>query len=171
MFMSVSRFGEIRVILLAFIFAVPFVAVNAQTGSGLKKVTVYFWEFNREGGGDDLIPFTRYVDKKAPLRPAIEALIAGPTEKEAAGRYEGVAYGDLKLESVKIKNGTARIEFSRVVGDINPGDLLTLRFETAVIRTAKQFPEIKKVIVCMNGIVEFGMGLVDNVPRPCPRNR
>lgn len=66
--------------------------------ANLKKVKVYFWEFNREGGGDDLIAFTRYVDKKAPLRPTVEALIADPMAAEDPGRFASVAYGDLKLQ-------------------------------------------------------------------------
>jgi len=139
--------------------------------ANLKKVKVYFWEFNREGGGDDLIAFTRHVDKKAPLRPTIEALIVDPTAAEDLSRFASVAYGDLKLSSIKVKRGTARIDFTRVIReDYNPGDLETLRFKAAVIRTAKQFPEIKKVIVCVNGMDEFGIGLVEDSPRPCPKH-
>lgn len=149
-----------------------FSALHAAAQSHeMKKVKVYFWEFNREGGGDDLIPFKRLVDKKAPLRPTIEALLAGPTVAENRKRYGSVAYGDLKLSSIKITGGTARIDFTRVVReDNNPGDLQTLRFEAAVVRTAKQFPEIKNVIVCVNGINEFGVGLVEDAPRPCPKD-
>jgi spore germination protein GerM len=112
------------------------------------------------------------VDKKAPLRPTIEALIAGPTPAEDPSRFASVAYGDLKLSSIKVKRGTARIDFTRELrDDYNPGDLETLRFEAAVIRTAKQFPEIKKVVVCVNGLNEFGIGLVEDSPRPCPKNK
>lgn len=98
-------------------------------------------------------------------------MLAGPTVAENRKRYGSVAYGDLKLSSVKITGGTARIDFTRVISeDNNPGDLQTLRFEAAVIRTAKQFPEIKNVIVCVNGINEFGIGLVEDAPRPCPKD-
>ncbi|MEJ7848852.1 MAG: GerMN domain-containing protein [Pyrinomonadaceae bacterium] len=160
-----------RIPLLTFIALLTalFAALHAagQTAD-LKKVTVYFWEFNREGGGDDLIPFTRMVNKKAPLGPAIEALLAGPTVAENRKRFGSVAYGDIRLSSIQITGGTARIDFTRVVReDNNPGDLQTLRFEAAVIRTAKQFPEIKNVIVCVNGMNEFGIGMVIDAPLPC----
>ena len=156
---------------IVFLFLLFAVLPAAAQTADLKKVTVYFWEFNREGGGDDMIPFKRYVDKTAPLRPTIEALLAGPTVAENRKRYGSVAYGDLKLSSIKITGGTARIDFTRVISeDNNPGDLQTLRFEAAVIRTAKQFPEIKNVIVCVNGINEFGIGLVEDAPRPCPKD-
>ncbi|MBK9163726.1 MAG: GerMN domain-containing protein [Acidobacteria bacterium] len=141
------------------------IGAAAQT----REVTVYFWEFNRDEPGDDMIPFKRVVDAKAPLRPTIEALIAGPTETEVAGKYSGVAYGDLKLSDVRVKGSTARIDFVREIrDDYYPGDLETLRFEATVIRTAKQFPNIKMVIVCVNGINEFGIGMVEDRPRPCP---
>ena len=146
------------------LFALP-IGTAGQT----LEVTVYFWEFNRDEPGDDMIPFKRVVDAKAPLRPTIEALIAGPTDAEAAGKYASVAYGKMKLSDVRVKGSTARIDFVRKIReDYNPGDLETLRFEATVIRTAKQFPNIKKVIVCVNGINEFGIGMVEGRPKPCP---
>ena len=158
---------------LLFLFAAPALLISmsapafAQVGQ-LKKVSVYFWEFNREGGGDDLIAFTRHVDKKAPLRPTIEALLAGPTAAEDPSRFASISYGGIKLSNSVVKRGTARLEFTRAMReDYNPGDLETLRFESAVIRTAKQFPEIKKVIVCVNGMNEFGVGMVIDAPEPC----
>ncbi|MBC7898881.1 MAG: GerMN domain-containing protein [Saprospiraceae bacterium] len=143
--------------------------ISAAQTDDLKKVKIYFWEFNREGGGDDLIAFTRMVDRKAPLRPTIEALLADPTADEKPDRFASVRYtDDLKLSSIKIKRGTTRIDFTRTVGEnTDPGDLATLRFEAAVIRTAKQFPEIKNVIVCVNGMNEFGVGMVIDAPAPC----
>jgi spore germination protein GerM len=134
-----------------------------------REVTVYFWEFNRDEPGDDMIPFKRVVDARAPLRPTIEALIAGPTEAENRDKYGSVAYGGMKLSDVQLKGSTARIDFVREIRkDHNPGDLQTLRFEATVIRTAKQFPNIKKVIVCVNGMNEFGIGMVEDRPKPCP---
>ncbi len=146
------------------LFALP-IGTAGQT----REVTVYFWEFNRDEPGDDMIPFKRVVDAKAPLRPTIEALIAGPTDAEDTDKYASVAYGEIKLSDVRVKGSTARIDFVREIReDYNPGDLETLRFEATVIRTAKQFPNIKKVIVCVNDNIEFGIGLVEGRPKPCP---
>lgn len=168
-----TKFDIKTLVLITAMFAVALVActtADAQS-SDSKKVTVYFWEVNHPGDGDDLIPFARYVDKSAPLRPTIEALVKGPTKAEEAKGVEGVAYGGLNLSSVAMRRGTARIDFKRAITqEYNPGDLETLRFESAVIRTAKQFPEVKKVIVCVNGINEFGIGMVEDAPHPCPKN-
>ncbi len=161
------RFGSSGILFLPLLLLSMF-QISAAQSADLKKVTVYFWEFNREGGGDDMIAFTRMVNKKAPLRPTVEALLAGPTVAENRKRFGSVAYGDIKLSSIQITGGTARIDFTRVVReDNNPGDLQTLRFESTVIRTAKQFPEIKNVILCVNGMNEFGVGMVIDAPLPC----
>ncbi|MGI8641841.1 MAG: GerMN domain-containing protein [Pyrinomonadaceae bacterium] len=168
------KFFGWQILIFTLLVGLTFVGTKAQTDKGLKKVKVYFWEINKETEGDDLIAFTREVDAKSPLRPTIEALIAGPTTEEEAKGFTGVDYGDLKLSSVKIKRGVARIDFTRTIRgmeDYNPGDLLTLRFETAVIRTAKQFPTVKKVIVCVNGMNEFGIGMVIDAPVPCPKDK
>lgn len=162
------RFGSLGILFLPLLLLGMFQISVAQTAD-LKKVTIYFWEFNRDGGGDDLIAFIRMVNKKAPLRPTIEVLLADPRPDENPDRFASVRYtSDLKLSSVNVKRGIARIDFTRTDGaDTNPGDLATLRFEAAVKRTAKQFPGIKKVIVCVNGMNEFGIGMVIDAPLPC----
>ncbi|CAN5733909.1 hypothetical protein BH24ACI3_BH24ACI3_04850 [soil metagenome] len=157
--------------LINFLWMLPLVLLFVPIGAAAqtREVTVYFWEFNRDEPGEDMIPFKRVVDARAPLRPTIEALIAGPTEAENSDKYASVAYGGMKLSDVRIKGTTARIDLVREIrDDYNPGDLQTLRFEATVIRTAKQFPNIKKVIVCVNGINEFGIGMVEDRPKPCP---
>jgi len=99
-------------------------------------------------------------------------MLKAPTEAEQKLGYFSADYGDMKLVSVKLKRGTARIDFSRVIrDDYNPGDLQTLAFESAVIKTAKQFPAVKKVIVCVNGMNEFGVGKVIDAPVPCPKEK
>ena len=137
--------------------------------SQTREVTVYFWEFNRDEPGDDMIPFKRIVNAKSPLRPTIEALIAGPTDAEDTDKYASVAYGEINLSDVRVKGPTARIDFVREMReDYNPGDLETLRFEAVNPTFVLGVKNIKKVIVCVNGMNEFGIGLVEGRPKPCP---
>ena len=144
---------------------------NVKSDPRLKVIRVYF-PVEPPTEGPELKPLRRQVDARSPLRPAIEALIAGPTSAESKEGYVGVTYGDLKLASVKLKRGVARIDFTREIrSDYNPGDLQTLRFQEAVEKTAKQFPSVKKVIVCVNGLNEFGIGLVLDAPGPCQRKK
>lgn len=139
-----------------------------------KKVKVYFMVYEPTGKLKfGLNPVVREVDSSAPLRPAIEALLAGPTVDEEKQGYAGVAYGrNMKLAAVKIKGGAARIDFTREDREnTNPGDLLTLYFADAVVRTATQFPSVKKVTVCVNGWDEFGLGMTKDAPVPCPKEK
>ena len=160
-----------RIAILIMLAGLTVVGGRAQTNN-LRKVKVYFWEVNSVSGGDELKAFIREVDAKSPLRPTLEAFVAGPTAAEEAKGFSGLAYGGMKLASVKLTNGTARLDFTREIrDDYNPGDLETLRFESDVIKTAKQFPTVRKVIVCVNGYDEFGIGMVIDEPVACPQDK
>jgi len=157
---------------LLILVSVSYIYAQKSAGLKLKEVKVYFHFIGSEGIESKVIPLKRRVSRKAPLFPTIEAMLAEPTEAEQKLGYYSAGYGDMKLVSVKLKRGVARIDFSRPIrDDYNPGDLQTLAFESAVIKTAKQFPGVKKVIVCVNGINEFGIGLVEDAPRPCPKEK
>lgn len=153
-------------------FIVP---AQAQISAQSKEVKIYFHFIGIDGTESEILPLKRKVSAKAPLRPAIEELLKEPTAAEQKSGYRSAGYDDMKLVSVKLKNGTARIDFSRELekdhSDYNPGDLLTLSFESAVIKTAKQFSEVKKVVVCVNGMNEFGIGMVIDAPVPCPKGK
>ncbi len=163
--------------ILAFLVIIisPCVSVHTQKSSDskLKEVKVYFHFIGTEGLESKILPLKRQVSANAPLRPAIEELLKEPTEAEQKLGYQSAGYDKMKLVSVKLKNGTARIDFSRELekdcSDYNPGDLLTLSFESAVIKTAKQFRAVKKVVGCVNDMNEFGIGMVIDAPLPCPK--
>ncbi len=164
-----KKVSAILMILWVFVLSVSFVHAQKTANSKLKEVGVYFYFLGISGLESEILPLKRKVSSKAPLFPAIEEMLKEPTEAEQKQGFVSAGYGDLKLVSVKIKRGTVRVDFKRTISDdYNPGDLQTLAFESAVIKTAKQFPTIKKVIVCVNGMNEFGIGLVEDAPRPCP---
>jgi spore germination protein GerM len=160
-----------QILLSLLIFMLSALAGFAQKAPEpkLKEVKVYFMFIGPDGGSSDVLPLKRKVPADAPLFPAIAAMLESPTEAEQKLGYISTAYGDMKLDSVKIVKGLARVDLSREIRpDYNPGDLQTLYFEEAVIKTAKQFPSVKKVMVCVNGINEFGIGMVEGRPYPCP---
>jgi hypothetical protein len=146
--------------------------VPVRDPNATKKVKVYFMFIGPGGGDSKILPLKRKVSAAAPLFPAIAAMLEPPTEAEQKLGYVSASYGDMKLESVKLTKGQVRVDLTRVIRpDYNPGDLQTLYFEEAVIKTAKQFPSVRKVMVCVNGINEFGIGLVEGRPYPCPKSR
>lgn len=160
--------------ILLFLLAVLNCAVispaQRPTEPTTKEVNVYFMFIGTDGGDSKILPLKRSVSAAAPLVPAIAAMLRAPTAAEQKLGYISASYGDMKLDSVKLVKGQARVDLSRVIrSDYNPGDLQTLYFEEAVTKTAKQFPSVKKVMVCVNGINEFGIGLVLGRPFPCPK--
>src|SRR5829696_9086169 len=130
----------------ASVFAVPQRIVTAR-----KEVKVYF--YHDPGEYIDLAPVTRSVNAIAPARPAIEALLKGPTVAERQTGFGSlVSASHFRIGSLRISNGTARINFistRRWTGW--PGDLAPVRFKTAVELTLKQFPRVRRVIVSLNG--------------------
>lgn len=120
-----------------------------------KEVKVYF--YHDPGEFIDLAPVTRSVNAAAPARPAIEALLKGPTAAERQRGFESLASASaFRIGSLKISSGTARINFvSRRSWAGWPGDLAPVRFKTAVELTLKQFPSVKHVVVSLNGDENF----------------
>lgn len=114
-----------------------------------------------------LHPVMRQVPANAPLRSALEALMLGPTTTEEAGGVLSSTFG-LKLLSVRIRNGTAYTRFTQPPGAAFPGDAAPFIFADAVERTAKQFSTVKKVFVCLDGVLNFGDESGER-PKRCPR--
>lgn len=124
-----------------------------------KQVKVYFYtETNPEY--IDIGPVKRMVSAISPARAAIEALLAGPTAEEIKKGFDSLASADeFSIGSLKISNGTARVNFvaSRTWAGWS-GDLAPVRFKKAVELTLKQFPNVRRVIVSLNGETDFAEG-------------
>src|ERR1051325_2534941 len=120
-----------------------------------KEVKVYF--YHDPGEYIDLAPVTRSVNAAAPARPAIEALLKGPTSAERRRGFGPLASAsEFRIGSLKISGGTARINFVSTRKWAGwPGDLAPVRFKTAVELTLKQFPTVQRVIVSLNGDEKF----------------
>jgi len=132
------------------------VAGNANGQSPKRKlVKVYF--YHDPGEYIDLSPVDRYVNAAAPARAALEALLSGPTpEEERRGFGSLSSAAEFGIGSLKIADGTARVNFvaSRTWGGW-AGSTSPIRFKTAVELTLKQFPNVRRVIVSLNGDPNF----------------
>jgi hypothetical protein len=137
------------------------------TQSKQRQVEIYLIESNSNDPWG-LSPLKRTVNDPAPLRPTLKALLAGPTFSEKEKGYGNIDFG-VKLAKVGIKNGIVRVDLFMAPGAAFAGDMAPFMLEDAVIRTAKQFPQVKKVIVCLDGVENFGSESGDNSPRKCPK--
>jgi spore germination protein GerM len=145
-----------RVLSISFVIGCLVFAVAAQTPAQKpQKIKIYF--YHEPGEYIDLSPVARVIRTASPARAAIQALLKGPTEAERKKGFDGLASAsDFKIASLSIRKGTARIDFV-VAEDWRgfPGDIAPARFKKAVELTLKQFPTAKKVVVSLNGDVNF----------------
>jgi hypothetical protein len=101
----------------------------------------------------DLLPVERQVDAKSPLRSAIEAQLAGATDDENSQNLRTPIYG-INLVALKVKSKIAYAHFTRTEKQ-KLGKYDALRFRNAVRQTALQFPTIRRIEICLDGVADF----------------
>jgi spore germination protein GerM len=144
----------IALTLSAFVTAVEAYAAKNNPASQKAvrtRVKVYFADEAEDA--TDLKFVWRSVKTNSPARAALEALLAGPTPEEASKGYGGlIGAEEFGIGSLKIRNGTARVNFvsSRTWAGWS-GDLSAHWFRKAVELTLRQFPTVRRVIVSLNG--------------------
>jgi spore germination protein GerM len=130
-------------------------APGERQTAGRKEVKVYF--YHDPGEYIDLSPVKRYVSARTPARAAIEALLKGPTAEERQQGFDSLASAsEFRIRSLTISSGTARVNFVSLRNWKGwPGDLGPVRFKKAVELTLKQFPNVERVVVSLNGDPKF----------------
>jgi hypothetical protein len=123
-----------------------------QTAKAAIPVKVYF--ANPKPGEDVCSTDTvRSVDRQIPytvttLKDTINLLLQGPTaEEKAKGFKSEYPNKDFKLVKASILNSTATLEFTTVPGFTTGGSCRTTILASQIIKTAKQFPNVKTVIL------------------------
>jgi len=129
-------------------------AQQASKSPRPRAIKLYF--YHEPGEYIDLSPVTRRIRSTAPARAAINALLAGPTPEEEQKGFGGLASDQFRIASLTISRGTARINFvSKPNWAGFPGDTAPIRFKKAVELTLMQFPNVKRVIVSLDGDLNF----------------
>jgi spore germination protein GerM len=128
-----------------------------RNASAQRQVRVYF---PRDGNPHPRDPFNlqfvlREVASSAPARPALEALLAGPTAEEQRRRLRPLDARGLSVGTLTIKDGAARVDFISGESKRWAGDLSPAEFRRAVERTLKQFSTVHDVTVSVNGKTDF----------------
>jgi hypothetical protein len=150
------------------------VGVRAQGAKSTRTIKAQVY-FPKEGDSADmknnpwnLQPVSRPVPAAAPLRPTIEALLKGPTPQEKAQGFGVLDTNGLYIVKVAVKSGTAYVSFAHRKGTAWLGDLSPFTFADAVARTMKQFPHVRRTVICADGITNFGDESGDP-DKPCPK--
>lgn len=150
--------GVLCLALAALAVLVACVSAGAQ-GAKARPKAVKIYLVNSEAEFDAKNPLSLYavsrrVDGRSPLRGALVALVAGPTEAERTRGLMGSTYG-IRFISVKLKGGVVYAHFALPDERGFPGDLAPSIFKEAVTKTVKQFPGVRRAVICLDGDENF----------------
>lgn len=126
--------------------------LNVDTSS--TSVFVYFFNKNLdpETTCNKTFAVSRIIPKtQSVLKAAIEELLKGPTSDEKKLGFETSLTNDVKLNSVKIVGDIATVDLSK---DQSGGSCRIGIVSSQIANTAKQFSNVKKVIISVNGEAE-----------------
>lgn len=158
---------KIKLLFVSLLLLFGFNQTRAQEGqsaqlmqpSAAREVFLYF---PKDGESVDTRknPFnlkvvTRKVSAGAPLRPTLEALLAGVTDEEANQGFRPLDTEGMRIVNLTIKNQTAYASFEHMKGAGWGGDLSPATFRCAVERTIRQFPSVRRVRLCVDGAENF----------------
>jgi len=104
---------------------------------------------------EEAFPTTRIVPKnQAIARVALDELLKGPTEKEQEDGYYSSINSGVKVQSLSIINGVARVDFNPQLEYEVAGSTRVGAIKTQIIQTLTQFPTVKDVIISIDGRTE-----------------
>jgi spore germination protein GerM len=161
---------NLAIILTAMNFSPASAQIKSGAATKTREVNIYLYRSVEAEPTSilQLLEVKRRVDARAPLRKAIRALLAGATPAEVKNGMFSFIYG-IELESVRIKNNVARVDFKfddRTNSWLDP--TMEALFNEAMERTATQFSGVKRVLVCVDGIENFFLS--KQFQKKCPKN-
>ncbi len=173
---KIKKTGTMRNTLIAliiiFIFAAVYFTVQKQketedilpvpVESEEKKesmtIKVFFGnsEQNLEALCEKVFPVERTIEKtEAVARAALEELLKGPTSDEKAmGYFTNLNKEGVKIQSLVIEDGTARVDFSEELEFQVGGSCRVAAIRAEIRETLKQFPTVENVEISINGRTE-----------------
>ncbi len=99
-----------------------------------------------------VFPVERTVFRSASVgRIALEELFKGPTDREKNDGYFTSINSGVKIQSLFIENGVVKADFDQTLQEGVGGSCRVASIRAQIVRTAKQFPGVKDVIISING--------------------
>ena len=115
-----------------------------------EEVKIYFVKFNEKSEKMLLTPVTRKVGREMPLEHTIRELIKGPSTTEKKKGLLTAVPSNLRVNGIRLKNGIAEIDFNGAIEQGAGGSVLINRIDQ-IVYTATQFPQVKSVVIKING--------------------
>ncbi|MDD3614184.1 MAG: GerMN domain-containing protein [Candidatus Pacebacteria bacterium] len=112
-------------------------------------------QFDPEYSCTAVFPVERKIVKtSAVARAALEELLKGPTDEEKEEGFFTSINPDVKIQSLKIENGTAYVDFNEQLEFQVGGSCRVSAIRAQITETLKQFPSINNIIISINGRTE-----------------
>jgi germination protein M len=122
-----------------------------------ESVKIYFVALNEKTDKMYLAPVSRKVNRDPLLENTIRELVKGPTSAEKRKGLLTAIPTELKINSIKIKNKTAEIDFNSAIEHGAAGNILINRIDQ-IVYTATQFSGVTSVIIKINGRTRQTLG-------------
>lgn len=133
---------------------VTFTAFDPNTG-GKTSIKVFLGNSGKGAECEEVIPVIREVPKVATIgTTAIEELLKGPTTTEQSQGFSTSLNPNVKVNSLNISNGIARVDFSSDLNKSVAGSCRVQAIRAQIEETLKQFPTVQNVIISINGKTE-----------------
>jgi len=87
-------------------------------------------------------------------RAALEELLKGPAASEKTQGFFTSINPNVKILSLKIENGVARVDFDDTLQKSVGGSCRTAAIRSQITETLKQFSTVKSVVISINGKTE-----------------
>jgi len=133
------------------------VPVVFGTAEGKMKVKVYFnnSKLDSEVSCNKVFPVEREVTKtEAIARTALEELAKGPSEEEKRNGFFSNLNPGVKIKSLVIENGAARVDFNEQLEFQVGGSCRVSAIRSQIAETLRQFSTVDDVIISINGRTE-----------------
>lgn len=102
-----------------------------------------------------VFPVEREVPRTlAVARAALTELLKGPTEAEEAESFFTSINPGVKIQSLIIENGVAKVDFDEQLEFQVGGSCRVSAIRAEITQTIKQFPTVNSVIISINGRTE-----------------
>ncbi|MBX4200824.1 GerMN domain-containing protein [Candidatus Parcubacteria bacterium] len=126
----------------------------AKSSAAKTKVKVYFSNLKVESLASCDVKF--YVEREVPktqsiARAALDELLKGPTEVEQQAKFFTSINSGVKVQSLVITNGVARVDFNEELQKDVAGSCEVSAIRSQITETLKQFPTVKSIVISING--------------------
>lgn len=129
--------------------------INVHGYSSTMSIKLYFGNTNSADSCEPYYVANRTIPTtQAVARAALEELLKGPTDSEKADNLFTNINPGVKIQSLVIENGVARVDFNEALQQGVGGSCRVKAIRAQITQTLKQFPTIKDVIISINGRTE-----------------